>query len=907
VRARVFPVDEVLDFMADRAEQMAEGSDARGHAQPLETLTDTATMLTSLDKGWAVRLTAPLDLPEADLPDDPYQVGVGLLRATHVPTAYLRASIDQRLSLLQGLMDSHGTISAGGTSQVTVPSGSLADDVLELVRSLGIKATRSQAEAGHRITFTTSRRVFTLPGLVDRLPEEDDPAGQWKHVRSIEPVAGRARTRCVKVAHPSHMFLVGSGFTPTHNSVTLNSLITSALANGFELAIADTEDKAVDFEWCKDFVRPLGWGCNGLPSTVGMLGNLYEEGKRRAGVIKRHGVKKLAELPTAVFDQHRPILIIVDEVTGLFAKEVVPKSLPKDHPMRVEAEEKNVAVDMIKSYINKIAAEQRFVGARLALSTQVASRDTGIDTKLRTNLHHKAQPLSSLLPVPVSEKFPNGWATIGELEVGDQVVAPDGSLPEVSGLTPIRRGDVYRMTFDDGQAVDSDAGHQWIVSTHYSRSAQGAGRIAKRGERPLLKVATTEEIAQKVKLRTASDKPINNYAIPLTAAVHFPEADLPLDPYILGAWLGDGTTGSGEIASSRARSCTDEQGVTDQEYMIGHLRDFRPKPKPSSPASVISTTGLKAQLRVAGVLTDKHIPAIYLRSSIRQRLALLQGLMDTDGWVSSDRGYCAYVTTSEKLRNGVVELIRSLGIKATIGESESYYTSTDEHGVTAPIYTGSTAYRIQFRTTVPVFRLPRKLRSLPDSDVPGSSLAHFITSVEKIGVDEVRCIEVDHPDHLYLTDGFITTHNCLQGTNPTEANKRLIFPNPDVVPNVPANVAEDPVASRGVGLAQPEGAAPTVYKAYYADTDALYDYLVGIGVPRHTGQDPTTAVIDEYLPHLGDDDDRPSQLVKNRKAMEAEAMTDPETGERMSGFEYANLQRSRSVRKSVADELSGEG
>jgi hypothetical protein len=120
-------------------------------------------------------------------------------------------------------------------------------------------------------------------------------------------------------------------------------------------------------------------------------------------------------------------------------------------------------------------------------------------------------------------------------------------------------------------------------------------------------------------------------------------------------------------------------------------------------------------------------------------------------------------------------------------------------------------------------------------------------------------------------------------------------------------VAEDPVASRGVGLAQPEGAAPTVYKAYYADTDALYDYLVGIGVPRHTGQDPTTAVIDEYLPHLGDDDDRPSQLVKNRKAMEAEAMTDPETGERMSGFEYANLQRSRSVRKSVADELSGEG
>src|SRR5699024_12288759 len=120
-------------------------------------------------------------------------------------------------------------------------------------------------------------------------------------------------------------------------------------------------------------------------------------------------------------------------------------------------------------------------------ASQVTSPDPGMDTKLRTNLHHQAQPLSSRVPVPASAKFPNGWATIGELEIGDQVIAPDGTLPPVSNLTPIRQGEVYRMTLADVQTVDSDPGHQWLVSSHYSRSAQGAGRVGERGGRHLWK------------------------------------------------------------------------------------------------------------------------------------------------------------------------------------------------------------------------------------------------------------------------------------------------------------------------------------------------------------------------------------------------------------------------------------
>jgi len=771
-------------------------------------------------------------------------------------------------------------------------------------------------EEGWYVTVNTKTRRAevipsdppTFPGMIPFPMNQTkiEPTMKLEFAEKL-PAPGQKRGEPLALDLSDAMVQIG-GLAGAGKSVGINDIIASGLAAGFELAVIDIPDKAVDFEWCKDFVREGGWGCDSPFESVATLGNLYDEGKRRAALIKRHRVKKLSELPADVREDTKPILIVIDEVTGLFAKEVVPKSLPKDHPMRLEAEAKNVAVDMIVSYINKIAAEQRFVGMRIVLASQVASRDTGIDTKLRTNLHHKAQPLSSLVPVPASAKFPNGWATIGELEIGDQVIAPDGTLPPVSNLTPIRQGEVYRMTLDDGQTVDSDAGHQWLVSSHYSRSAQGAGRVAERGERPLCKVLTTEEIAQKVKLRAHTDKPINNYAIPLSAPVQFPEADLSLDPYVLGAWLGDGSTGGGEIAAGTSESCTDSNGVTDQDHMIAQLSEFDARPKPSASEKVITTRGLKVALREAGVLTEKHVPSTYLRASVEQRLALLQGLMDTDGWVSADRGFCAYVSTSKRLADGVVELVRSLGIKVSVAESGACYVSTDGNGEKSNTYTGSTAYRVQFRTALPVFRLPRKLDRLPDGDVPGSSLAHFITSVEKIGTDDVRCIEVDHPDHLYLTAGFVTTHNCLFGPNPTEANRKLIFPNADTVPLVPGNVATSPTASRGVGTASPQGDESCVFKSYYADTDDLYGYLERIGVDKHSNQEPTRAMIEEYMPiGLDEDDEAESTSVQKRKKMEAEARVDPETGERMSDFEYANLQRSRSVRKSEADAASGEG
>ena len=181
------------------------------------------------------------------------------------------------------------------------------------------------------------------------------------------------------------------GTSGSGKSVTLNSIVAGALAAGAELAVVDVPAKAVDYEKWRPFVRKGGWGCESFEENAVMLQELYNEGNRRAEILKRYGAKKLTELPADILATMPPVLVICDEVTGLFApaNEKPPRGLPSDHPLVIEAESKATASALIQSYIQKIAAEQRFVGFKLILATQVASTATGITTALRTNLGNK--------------------------------------------------------------------------------------------------------------------------------------------------------------------------------------------------------------------------------------------------------------------------------------------------------------------------------------------------------------------------------------------------------------------------------------------------------------------------------------------------------------------------------------
>jgi hypothetical protein len=247
-----------------------------------------------------------------------------------------------------------------------------------------------------------------------------------------------------------------------------------------------------------------------------------------------------------------------------------------------------------------------------------------------------------------------------------------------------------------------------------------------------------------------------NHHIPLASPVWHPERDLPVDPYLLGVWLGDGTTTKAEI------TCTDAEILEAVEMAgyavaprrprrlayriggVGHTRDLLT-------GRDVRNDSLDSTLRNAGLLGHKHIPEAYLRSSIQQREALLHGLMDTDGHVDS-QGRCALTTGRKPLAHQLVELVASLGFRPKLASRKAVLDGR---------YTGP-KYEIQFTPNRPVFRLPRKLaRQKTDGRF---HLFRTIADVREVESVPVRCIEVSSPNGMFLvTRSFIPTHNSSLG------------------------------------------------------------------------------------------------------------------------------------------------
>ncbi|WP_067783702.1 hypothetical protein [Actinomyces vulturis] len=180
------------------------------------------------------------------------------------------------------------------------------------------------------------------------------------------------------------------GLSGAGKSVTMNAAIYGWLSRGFRLSIIDLPAKSVDFAWVRPWLTPnMGWGCENLDEAVTVLGLIMEEGDRRSALLKKYGVTNYRDLPIDVEDEVVPHSIVCDEVTGLLSAVEEPKMLPKDHPLRIEAQEENLKKTMLKRYIMRITAELRFVGIGLLLGTQVASSSTGLGPNVRINLQNK--------------------------------------------------------------------------------------------------------------------------------------------------------------------------------------------------------------------------------------------------------------------------------------------------------------------------------------------------------------------------------------------------------------------------------------------------------------------------------------------------------------------------------------
>jgi replicative DNA helicase len=322
----------------------------------------------------------------------------------------------------------------------------------------------------------------------------------------------------------------------------------------------------------------------------------------------------------------------------------------------------------------------------------------------------KALALDTPLPTPT------GWTTMGTVAVGDQLLGADGRATTVVAATDVMVGrPCFEVVFSDGTTVVADAEHQWLTETRASRRSAGSTGAA---------IRTTAEIAGSVRCATADGRA--NHSVAVAAPLELPPAALPLPPYVLGVWLGDGH-------SAGARFTTADPDVA--MYVEAHGIDVVPR---------------SGQLPGDG----EHIPAAYLRASERQRRDLLAGLLDTDGTVSPD-GSVQFCVTSRRLAEETRELIVSLG----------YRCSMTTRRVRGRSEQSSTAYTLNFATSDEVFQLPRKAL-LHKERCKGGRLARtrFITDVRPVASVPVRCVEVDNADQLYLaTRSMVPTHNSTLG------------------------------------------------------------------------------------------------------------------------------------------------
>ena len=358
----------------------------------------------------------------------------------------------------------------------------------------------------------------------------------------------------------------------------------------------------------------------------------------------------------------------------------------------------------------------------------------------------KALALDTVLPTPT------GWTTMGEVQVGDQVIGADGRPTRVVAATDVMdERPCFEVHFSDGSLIVADAEHQWLTDDRAARrSAQEAKQRPGGKRRAVAAVRTTTEIA--ATLRCATKDARLNHSVATTAPLTLPDRDYLVQPYTLGAWLGDGTSAAAQITSA------DPEIVVrlEADGLVVSPIDGRQRYSLRLPAHAVAEHGTVAgRLRTIGVLGNKHIPVGYLRGSERQRRDLLAGLLDTDGTVAPT-GLVQFTSTSLRLAGDVRELVVSLG----------YRCGVSRRVVRGASPASSVAVTISFSTDDVVFWLDRKQRAHKERGqrILTRRGSRLITQVRPTDSVPVRCIQVDADDHLYLAGpSMIPTHNSTMG------------------------------------------------------------------------------------------------------------------------------------------------
>lgn len=328
---------------------------------------------------------------------------------------------------------------------------------------------------------------------------------------------------------------------------------------------------------------------------------------------------------------------------------------------------------------------------------------------------------------------PTGWTTFRDIEPGDAIIGRDGGTHRIVDKYPQGRKDLYRVTLSDGTSTLAGAEHLWAVKSPTDVARGGDWRVL-----------TTEQLGD------AKDAAGNRrWRVPLVEPVDFAERPTPaLEPYYMGVLLGDGSFRG--TATPHISNHHDDVEIIEscQELTTDAIR------KPPSSKYDWSVVGgaTKRALESYGLwghlTTEKRIPDDYLYGSVETRLAVLQGLMDTDGYLQSGSRTSAEIAVScEALADGIVHLVQSLG--GTARRRIKPTTHADSHRIT-----------VRLPPQFAPFRLRRKADLYQARTKYG--VIRAIESIEYEQAAEACCIRVSAPDALYVTDDFIVTHNTVQ-------------------------------------------------------------------------------------------------------------------------------------------------
>ncbi|MBI4005893.1 MAG: replicative DNA helicase [Gammaproteobacteria bacterium] len=359
----------------------------------------------------------------------------------------------------------------------------------------------------------------------------------------------------------------------------------------------------------------------------------------------------------------------------------------------------------------------------------------------------KAQPLDAKI------RALDGWKTMGELKTGDHLASVDGRPSRVAGIYPQGVKDIYRITFSDGRNTEVCEGHLWRVYYRFWNKPR------------ILSTARIMEMLTRKRYQ-------NRLWIDHCSGDFGHSQPLPVDPWVLGALLGDGNLKGTAVRFSTASTemldtlcnCLGESYLLRAAGGWDHLivqADNHHRPGRQG----VWPNPLKEELKALGLwdvgAESKYVPELYKTAGKEARLAILRGLLDTDGWVES-WGSVRFVTASECLADDVVELSRSVGAWATKRSRRNSYTYQGEKRRGRPCWVINIHHpqpQLLFTLSAKKARVlsGKQRRKMP-----------VIKSVDLVRKAEARCIAVTHSEHLYITDDYVVTHNTAFAINIAE-------------------------------------------------------------------------------------------------------------------------------------------